>query len=337
VVETAAVPNPDEPGWTINGGGYHINHRFGFGALDVGKMVEAAQQWTTVPEQRVCHVEANNDEMPFRGGDKGRQHLKANGCRGYIDRLEHVQVHMDLEHNRRGDLSLTLTSPHGTSSQILSPRSNDDSSEGIRDWTFMTVHNWGEDPTGEWTLEVEDTGKDKQDNRGVLVRWAMTLYGVDASEYHNKNVGVDSGAVEMNKSGMEEMKHSVGEDDAHEASSHEVQKIMDKEREDSNRVNIKDTSGKKNGENKKTDEMISQVDDAQMDALAEFLLELGMNDERKKIQAEETAPSNNLETQRVHLRNLQSRLEEEHQEKLHQQKEQEVLQLVEELLEKLES
>ena len=63
VVETAAVPNPDEPGWTINGGGYHINHRFGFGALDVGKMVEAAQQWTTVPEQRVCHVEANNDEM----------------------------------------------------------------------------------------------------------------------------------------------------------------------------------------------------------------------------------------------------------------------------------
>jgi len=56
VVETAHIPNDEEDGWTVNGGGYHVNHRFGFGAMDCGRMVEAAQSWTMVQDQHVCSV-----------------------------------------------------------------------------------------------------------------------------------------------------------------------------------------------------------------------------------------------------------------------------------------
>lgn len=63
VVETARIPNDQEDGWTVNGGGHHVNHRFGFGALDCARMVEAAQSWTPVQEQRNCTVERRGPPM----------------------------------------------------------------------------------------------------------------------------------------------------------------------------------------------------------------------------------------------------------------------------------
>lgn len=42
-------------------------------------------------------------------------------------------------------------------------RPNDFSSEGFNDWAFMTTHSWGEDPRGEWTLEVENVVPSSRD------------------------------------------------------------------------------------------------------------------------------------------------------------------------------
>lgn len=39
---------------------------------------------------------------------------------------------------------------------MLSTRRYDDSDKGLHDWTFMTVHCWGENPKGVWTLNVTD-------------------------------------------------------------------------------------------------------------------------------------------------------------------------------------
>ena len=38
-------------------------YRFGFGALDCGGMVSMATLWTTVPEQLVCEIPADNPEL----------------------------------------------------------------------------------------------------------------------------------------------------------------------------------------------------------------------------------------------------------------------------------
>jgi hypothetical protein len=53
VVNATRVPSADHS-WTINGAGYHVSHKFGFGLMDCGKMVQLAQDWKNVPEQHVC-------------------------------------------------------------------------------------------------------------------------------------------------------------------------------------------------------------------------------------------------------------------------------------------
>ena len=55
----------------------------------------------------------------------------------------------------RGDIRVELTSPQGTVSVLLPNRGNDFiNDEGYSSWPFMSVHHWGEDPTGRWTLRV---------------------------------------------------------------------------------------------------------------------------------------------------------------------------------------
>ena len=46
---------------------------------------------------------------------------------GDVNFLEHVQAHVSVEASRRGDISMYLTSPHGTKSQLLARRPHDSS------------------------------------------------------------------------------------------------------------------------------------------------------------------------------------------------------------------
>ena len=56
---------------------------------------------------------------------------------------------------KRGDISVTLTSPDGTVSTILFRRPWDiTSAVGYDNWSFKTVLHWGENPAGQWTLQV---------------------------------------------------------------------------------------------------------------------------------------------------------------------------------------
>lgn len=45
----------------------------------------------------------------------------------------------------------------GTTTVLLAERERDTSSNGFRNWAFMSVHTWGENPTGTWTLKITDT------------------------------------------------------------------------------------------------------------------------------------------------------------------------------------
>jgi len=85
--------------------------------------------------------------------------IDTSACEGTdeeITHLEHVTLTISFQHRRRGDVSLDLFSPLGTRNEMLSTRRYDDSDKGLHDWTFMTVHNWGENPKGVWTLNITD-------------------------------------------------------------------------------------------------------------------------------------------------------------------------------------
>ena len=68
---------------------------------------------------------------------------------------EDIYDWLESPHPRRGDVEIELESPSGTSSTLLPHRDYDFiNTEGYDNWSFMSVHFWGEDPTGAWTLRT---------------------------------------------------------------------------------------------------------------------------------------------------------------------------------------
>ena len=50
----AARISSDDSVWIVNGAGYHVNEKFGFGMMDASRMVELALDWKNKPEQHIC-------------------------------------------------------------------------------------------------------------------------------------------------------------------------------------------------------------------------------------------------------------------------------------------
>lgn len=68
-----------------------------------------------------------------------------------------LNLYMDLNSNvlpKRGDISIELVSPAGTKSILLPQRKNDIMLDGYEIWPFMSVHHWGENPAGEWKINI---------------------------------------------------------------------------------------------------------------------------------------------------------------------------------------
>ncbi|XP_044065364.1 proprotein convertase subtilisin/kexin type 4-like isoform X4 [Siniperca chuatsi] len=189
IAKTAKIPDPKEPGWNINAAGYHVHHRYGFGLLDAGLMVQQAAHFNTVPPQRKCTQEVTlHPTRIFCPGGMVSVNIQSEACRGRtneINTLEHVQVRVSISTMCRGDLSISLQSPAGTVSLLLDTRPNDASTAGLKNWTLMTVHCWGEQPRGLWTLQVTDhkgtvmscTRPNDEEASRALLSVTLILYG----------------------------------------------------------------------------------------------------------------------------------------------------------------
>ena len=170
--------------WRINGVGLHFSHSYGFGLIDAAHLVEGAKNWKTVPEQSKCVY-----KQPLT--DKKLQYLilpgreesfsldvENTGCMENIKFLEHFHIVINLSSGaRRGDLSVSVTSPMGTTSELLGRRPFDDIRTGFSlfgKWPMMSVHFWGENPVGKWTLVVKNQG---DTGRATLHDWHVVFYG----------------------------------------------------------------------------------------------------------------------------------------------------------------
>ncbi|KAM3849392.1 proprotein convertase subtilisin/kexin type 5 [Diretmus argenteus] len=190
IVRTSQASPLNAPDWQLNGAGYKVSHLYGFGLLDAERMVKEAEQWRQVAPQHMCHKEALIQlSRSIRPGSVLRSVYESSGCDGqplqHVVYVEHVVVRVTIAHSHRGDLSITLTSPSGTVSQLLANRPLDHSTEGFKDWDFMTTHCWGEEAAGEWSLEIQDTPSQRRHNTelGALKEWSLLLYGTSEQLY----------------------------------------------------------------------------------------------------------------------------------------------------------
>jgi hypothetical protein len=168
-----------------NGAGLKFSHICGFGAIDAEAMVTRARHWTNVPQQLKATIPLSDTTTV---GPSSDEVISIPYSAESVEFLEHVVVQLStsfqgvdteefLRNNvyenlyydydnyyynnvmpNRGDIQLELTSPRGTTSILLAYRTADSWPGEYTDWPFMSVHFWGEDPSGDWTLTISNRG-----------------------------------------------------------------------------------------------------------------------------------------------------------------------------------
>lgn len=94
---------------------------------------------------------------------------------GNRNRLDMVTQHGDV---RRGDVTISLMSPHGSISQLLPRRPRDFiNAEGFHMWPFMSVRHWGESPVGVWLVNISYTPQSHVRGYVFLSSLKLSLYG----------------------------------------------------------------------------------------------------------------------------------------------------------------
>jgi kexin len=146
IMQTAVPIDPENGEWQTTTIGRKFSHTFGYGKIDTWAAVEAAKTFKNVKPQAWYYSPWIHVNQDIPQGDVGLavtidvigDMLKdAN-----LERVEHVTVTMNVEHGKRGDLSVELISPDGVTSHLSATRRYDVSTEGYADWTFMSVVHW---------------------------------------------------------------------------------------------------------------------------------------------------------------------------------------------------
>ena len=145
LVHTAVPVNEQEP-WDTTFIGKKFSHTYGYGKLDAYAIVEMAkgmellkpQAWYNSPWQHVKHAIPQGTDGLISSFEVTEAALK----NANLERVEHVTVTMNVEHTRRGDISVELRSPTNVVSHLSVVRRLDDAKSGYEDWTFSSVAHW---------------------------------------------------------------------------------------------------------------------------------------------------------------------------------------------------
>ncbi|MBW4493475.1 MAG: S8 family serine peptidase [Oscillatoria princeps RMCB-10] len=171
-----------DKGWTTNGAGYHINYKYGFGAVDGEAAVKAARNWTPVGKE--LKVSSNLESVTENIPDGDETGVSSTVSINDNITVEKVEVVFDAKHKDWGDLKVVLKSPDGTESVLAQPIYDESSLSNSKKqapegsyWTFTSVRHWGESSKGDWTLEVLD--EDGNQVEGIWNSWKLNIYGTE--------------------------------------------------------------------------------------------------------------------------------------------------------------
>lgn len=146
MIESAVPVHEEDGSWQLTKAGNKFSHDWGYGKIDAYTLVQKAKTWDLVNPQawfnspwlRVAHKIPQGDQGLSSSYEVTPEMMKE----ANLGRLEHITVTMNVNHTRRGDLSVELRSPEGVVSYLSTARRGDEAPVGYIDWTFMTVAHW---------------------------------------------------------------------------------------------------------------------------------------------------------------------------------------------------
>jgi kexin len=182
-----AVPFDQPSDWTKTALDRMYSHQFGYGKLDAWAIVEKSKDWKLVKPQAWFWSPWMHVKKAIPEGDHGLAsefEITADMLKdANFERVEHITLTMNVEHQRRGDLMVQLISPSGMVSHLSTARRDDEAPYGYVDWTFMSVAHWGEPGIGKWTVVIKDVVAGNL-KKGTFIDWKLRLWGesIDASK-----------------------------------------------------------------------------------------------------------------------------------------------------------
>jgi hypothetical protein len=198
-----------------NGAGLKFSHSFGFGAIDAEALVTRARHWETVSEQKTSSIAIDDLSITSQSAVMTTITVPS-GTISYLEHVilqvstEFSGSHPDLiyndccEHIRdgestecsaleqeyyyepryssnkpgRGDIQIELSSQKDTKSIVLPYRPKDTLPKTYDSWEFMSVHFWGEKPTGHWHLTVRNNASE---GTVKVTNMKLTFYGTSSA------------------------------------------------------------------------------------------------------------------------------------------------------------
>ena len=168
LIRSAAMAQPENPGWLTNSAKIRFNHEFGAGRVDASAAVQLASGWQNLGARRSAVVMKATKDLPpipdegvFEGNLLVTDEL----------RVEQVTLNLTLTHPSRGELAIDLISPVGTISHLFVPHGDTNQNIAHR---FTSVFHWGESARGDWKLRIRDTvGR----NAGQVSDYRLEVFG----------------------------------------------------------------------------------------------------------------------------------------------------------------
>ena len=146
-----------------NGNGAAINLAKTFTANNLGTFQEGSQTLSGAINQAMGSFNVTTHTMAY---------TKPSGSNNFI---EYIQLYVNIDHATPRDVGLRLTSPQGTTLNVLQPFTNwTGNPNGTYLWIGVSGF-YGEQIEGNWTLEIAEYTNNS--SGGTLNQWGMKVYG----------------------------------------------------------------------------------------------------------------------------------------------------------------
>ncbi len=138
--------NPEGGDWQTTHAGRPYSHKFGYGTLTARTLIDAAQRYVNVNPQTHIDIPFVSLTMPIPNTVPSTVKVSFQVTKDMVEsahfyRLEHITVTVDIQCERRGDIYVSLISPHKVESNLIQGRSGDFGVD-ISRWTMSTVAHW---------------------------------------------------------------------------------------------------------------------------------------------------------------------------------------------------
>jgi len=155
-VDLGDATETSDGGWKTNAAGFVFNQNYGFGKINADRFTRLAVNYAGVTPLGIYgYAEPVPVNLPLHAKSSTQFSLSLD----VTNPMETVEMRLVITNIVCRDLEVFLTAPTGTRSRMLMRGLNDTNGalESL-DWTCVSHAFWGENPKGNWTVTVTNTG-----------------------------------------------------------------------------------------------------------------------------------------------------------------------------------